>query len=104
MSKRGRPKISEEIKQLNLNTYQEDLVLFKNGLIDSLEDEENDDVMSKQTISKFLNMESWKQNIFIVYILNKKRYKFQDLADVLNVNRLDLRRAINQIKTELQEI
>ena len=104
MSKRGRPKISEEIKQLNLNTYQEDLVLFKNGLIDSLEDEENDDVIAKQTITRFLNMESWKQNIFIVYILNRKKYKFQDLANVLNVTRTDLIRAINQIKKELQMI
>lgn len=102
MSNIGRPKIDRPIQTLEFTTYQEDITLFRNGLIDSLEDEEDENLLSKEIIKKFLLMETWRQNLFIVYLLNKKsQFKFKTLAELLQVDRNDLRREINNIKKEL---
>ena len=105
MNSKGRPKTVKAIETLKFTTYQEELTMFKNGLIDSLDDEENEDQFSKETVKKFLNMEVWRQNIFIVYLLNKhSKFTFKELANLLQVDRVELRRAIVAIKNELQEI
>ena len=105
MNSKGRPKTVKPIETLKFTTYQEELTMFKNGLIDSLDDEENEDQFSKETVKKFLNMEVWRQNIFIVYLLNKhSKFTFKELANLLQVDRVELRRAIVAIKNELQEI
>ena len=51
---KGRPKTVKPIETLTFNTYKEDITLFRNGLIDSMEDEDNESQMSKDTIYKFL--------------------------------------------------
>ena len=100
---KGRPKIIKPIETLTFTTYQEEITLFKNGLIDALNDEENEDQFSKNTIQQFLNLEVWRQNIFIVYLLNKhSKFTFKELATLLQVDRNELRRAILAIKKELQ--
>lgn len=100
MRRRGRPRSTKEIEQLNFNTFQEDITLFRNGLIDSLEDEDNTD---KETISKFLNLEVWKQNVFIVYLITKdKKFTIKSLAALLQIDKLVLLHTIRDIKTQLQ--
>ena len=106
MSKKGRPKIDRHIEELNYTTFQQDITLFKNYLIDTVEDEETEDP-NIPIIRKFLSMEVWKQNLFIIYLLNKDRriksnkYTFKALAELLQVNRAELMRTIKEIKTEL---
>ena len=102
---KGRPKTVKPIETLTFNTYKEDITLFRNGLIDSMEDEDNESELSKETIQKFLQLDVWRQNLFIVYILNQKsQFRFKALAELLQVDRNELRRAINDIKKELQMI
>lgn len=98
MSK-GRPKKIKPIEELTFTSFQDDITLFRNYLIDSLEDEE---CSNKQYIEKFLNLEQWRQNIFIVYMLNKdKKFTFKALAELLQVDKNELMRVIRDIKKEL---
>lgn len=114
MSKqRGRPKIHKELEELDFTTFQEDITLFRNYLLDASEynddifDEEDEDP-NKPIIKRFLAMETWKQNLFIVYILNKDKrlsnngFTFKALAELLKVQRGELMRVIKDIKRELQ--
>ena len=103
-NKKGRPRKVQSIEQLSFKTYQSDIQVFKNSLIDSLEEDELTQDQ-KNIIKQFLEMETWRQNIFIVYILNKKsQFKFKELAEFLKVDRTELRYAINDIKKELKII
>lgn len=110
MKQKGRPKIIRDVETLDFTTFQEDITIFKNYLIDVVTDvsDEDDEDPNAPIIRKFLLMETWKQNIFIVYLLNKdKRIKnnaftFKALADLLQVERGDLMRVIKNIKKELQ--
>ena len=114
MSKpKGRPRKQKQLEELDFTTFQEDITIFRNYLIDvsqkddSIFNEEDEDP-NIPLLSKFLAMETWKQNIFIVYLLNKdKRIKnniftFKALADMLQVQRAELMRVIRNIKNELQ--
>ena len=106
MSKKGRPKIDRPIEELNYTTFQQDITIFRNYLIDVFEDEETED-HNIPIISKFLSMEIWKQNLFIIYLLNKEKHNtankftFKALADLLQVDRSELMRTIREIKKEL---
>ena len=105
MSK-GRPKIIRPIEELSFTSFQEDITLFKNSLIDYIEDEDNESQINKDTIQKFLDLELWQQNIFIVYLLNKDKrvhngFTFKALAELLQVERGELMRVIKNIKTKL---
>lgn len=114
MSKqKGRPRKQKQLEELDFTTFQEDITIFRNYLIDvSQKDDgifnEEDEDPNIPVLSKFLAMETWKQNIFIVYLLNKdKRIKnniftFKALADMLQVQRAELMRVIRNIKNELQ--
>lgn len=116
MSKqKGRPRKQKQLEELDFTTFQEDITIFRNYLIDvsqkddNIFNEEQEDP-NIQVLSKFLAMETWKQNIFIVYLLNKdKRIKnniftFKALADMLQVQRAELMRVIRNIKNELQTV
>ena len=99
MSK-GRPKKIKPIEELTFTSFQDDITLFRNYLIDSLEDEE---CSNKQYIGKFLNLEQWRQNLLIVYMLNKdKKFTFKALAELLQVDKKDLMNAIKSIKNEIK--
>ena len=105
MSKKGRPKIDRPIEELNYTTFQQDITMFRNYLIDVVEDEEIED-LNIPIINKFLSMEIWKQNLFIIYMLNKEKHNstkftFSGLADLLQVNRSELMKTIREIKKEL---
>lgn len=115
MSKqRGRPSKLKKLDKLDFTTFQEDITLFRNYLIDVSEQKsdifnEEDEDPNIPVLIKFLAMETWKQNIFIVYLLNKdKRIKngnsftFKALAELLKVERAELMRVIKDIKNELQ--
>lgn len=105
MSK-GRPKIDRPIEELNYTTFQQDITIFRNYLIDVINDEETEDP-NTPIIRKFLSMEIWKQNLFIIYLLNKdkhntaNKFTFTALAELLQVNRAELMRTIREIKKEL---
>lgn len=106
MSKKGRPKIDRPIEELNYTTFQQDITIFRNYLIDVIEDEEAEDP-NIPIIRKFLSMEIWAQNLFIIYMLNKEKHNtankftFKALADLLQVDRSELMRTIREIKKEL---
>lgn len=105
MSK-GRPKKDRPIEELNYTTFQQDITIFRNYLIDTINDEETDDP-NIPIIRKFLSMEIWKQNLFIIYLLNKEKHNtankftFAALAELLQVDRSELMRTIREIKKEL---
>ena len=110
---KGRPKKIKELETLDFTTFQEDITIFRNYLIDVVQKDdsifnEEDEDPNILLLSKFLAMDTWKQNIFIVYLLNKdKRIKnniftFKALADMLQVDRGELMRVIRNIKNELQ--
>lgn len=106
MSKKGRPKKDRPIEELNYTTFQQDITMFRNYLIDVVDDEETED-SNIPIIRKFLSMEIWKQNLFIIYMLNKEKHNttnkftFRGLADLLYVDRSELMRTIREIKKEL---
>ena len=106
MSKKGRPKKDRPIEEMNYTTFQQDITIFRNYLIDVVEDEETEDP-NIPIIRKFLSMEIWKQNLFIIYMLNKEKHNtvnkftFSGLADLLQVDRSELMRTIREIKKEL---
>ena len=106
MSKKGRPKKDRPIEELNYTTFQQDITMFRNYLIDVIEDEETED-LNIPIIRKFLSMEIWKQNLFIIYMLNKEKHNtvnkftFKGLADLLQVDRSQLMKTIREIKKEL---
>lgn len=106
MMSKGRPKIDRPIEELNYTTFQQDITIFRNYLIDVIEDEETEDP-NIPIIRKFLSMEIWAQNLFIIYLLNKEKHNtankftFKALADLLQVDRSDLMRTIREIKKEL---
>ena len=114
MSKqRGRPSKLKKLEKLDFTTFQEDITLFRNYLIDVSEQKsdifnEEDEDPNIPVLIKFLAMETWKQNIFIVYLLNKEKriktnaYTFKALAELLKVERAELMRVIKDIKNELQ--
>lgn len=116
MSKpKGRPRKQKQLEELDFTTFQEDITIFRNYLIDVSQKDDNifneeDENINSPIIKKFLAMETWKQNIFIVYLLNKdKRIKnniftFKALAELLKVERAELMRVIKDIKNELQII
>ncbi len=105
MSK-GRPKKDRPIEELNYTTFQQDITIFRNYLIDVINDEETEDP-NIPIIRKFLSMEIWAQNLFIIYLLNKdkhntaNKFTFTALAELLQVNRAELMRTIREIKKEL---
>ena len=108
MSK-GRPKINRPIEELNYTTFQQDITMFRNYLIDMINDEDTDeDDPNIPIIRKFLSMEIWAQNLFIIYLLNKdkhntaNKFTFKALADLLQVDRVELMRKIKDIKNELK--
>lgn len=113
MSKqRGRPSKLKKLEKLDFTTFQEDITLFRNYLIDVSEQKsdifnEEDEDPNNPIIKKFLAMETWKQNIFIVYLLNKEKriktnaYTFKALAELLKVERAELMRVIKDIKNNL---
>lgn len=106
MSKKGRPKIDRPIEELNYTTFQQDITMFRNYLTDVVNDEETEDP-NIPIIWKFLSMDIWKQNLFIIYLLNKdkhntaNKFTFKALADLLQVDRSELMRTIREIKKEL---
>ena len=106
MSKKGRPKKDRPIEEMNYTTFQQDITIFRNYLIDVVEDEETEDP-NIPIIRKFLSMDIWKQNLFIIYMLNKEKHNtvnkftFSGLADLLQVDRSELMRTIREIKKEL---
>lgn len=106
MMSKGRPKKDRPIEELNYTTFQQDITMFRNYLIDVIEDEETEDP-NIPIIRKFLSMDIWKQNLFIMYMLNKEKHNttnkftFRGLADLLQVNRSQLMRTIREIKKEL---
>lgn len=113
MSKRGRPQVVKELEDLDFTSFQEDITLFKNYLLDIVNND-NDDIMNEEDedpnvpiIRQFLLMETWKQNIFIIYLLNKdkrvknNKFTFKALAELLQVKSVELMRVIKQIKKEL---
>lgn len=103
MTSKGRPKTPKELQTLDFTTYQEEITLFKNYLEDTLNDEDNENIFNKEIVSHFLSIEPWKQNLFIVYTLNKKStFTFGQLAELLQVDRKDLMNAIKTIKNELK--
>lgn len=114
MSKpKGRPRKQKQLEELDFTTFQEDITLFRNYLIDAIQQDdsifnEEDEDPNSPIIKKFLTMETWKQNIFIVYLLNKEKriktnaYTFKALAELLKVERAELMRVIKDIKNELQ--
>lgn len=114
MSKqKGRPRKQKQLEELDFTTFQEDITLFRNYLIDAIQQDdsifnEEDEDPNIPLLSKFLAMETWKQNIFIVYLLNKEKriktnaYTFKALAELLKVERAELMRVIKDIKNELQ--
>lgn len=116
MSKpKGRPRKQKQLEELDFTTFQEDITLFRNYLIDAIQQDdsifnEEDEDPNIPVLSKFLAMETWKQNIFIVYLLNKEKriktnaYTFKALADMLQVQRAELMRVIKDIKNELQTV
>ena len=110
---KGRPKKIKELETLDFTTFQEDITLFRNYLIDASQKDdsifnEEDEDPNNPIIKKFLAMETWKQNIFIVYLLNKEKriktnaYTFKALAELLKVQRAELMRVIKDIKNDLQ--
>lgn len=114
MTKRGRPqKKTKDLEKLDFTTFQEDITIFKNYLLDVVNNDtedmidEEDEDPNVPIISKFLEMETWKQNIFIIYLLNKDRriknnkFTFKALAQLLQVESVELMRVIKQIKKEL---
>ena len=107
---KGRPKQTKEFEELNFNTFQEDITMFRNSLIDFLNDDEIENPHSKEVITAFLSKEQWQQNIYIVYLLNKGKkthnnlFTFKALADLLQVERGELLRVIRSIKNELANI
>lgn len=109
MSK-GRPKQPKELEELNFTTFQNDITIFRNSLIDSLTDEDNENSKQKDLTAKFLKLDLWRQNLFIVYLLNKdkrnknNKFSFRALADLLKVGRNELMREIKLIKQELQMV
>ena len=106
MSKKGRPKKDRPIEEMNYTTFQQDITIFRNYLIDVIEDEETEN-HNIPIIRKFLAMEIWKQNLFIIYLLNKEKHNtankftFSGLAELLQVDRSQLMRTIREIKKEL---
>lgn len=112
MKQKGRPKIIRNVETLDFTTFQEDITIFKNYLIDVVTDvsDEDDEDPNVPIIRKFLLMENWKQNIFIVYLLSKDKkiknnaFSFKALADLLQVERNDLMKVIKNIKKELQVV
>ena len=116
MSKpKGRPRKQKQLEELDFTTFQEDITLFRNYLIDAIQQDdsmfnEEDEDPNIPVLSKFLAMETWKQNIFIVYLLNKEKriktnaYTFKALAELLKVQRAELMRVIKDIKNELQTV
>ena len=108
MSKKGRPKKDRPIEELNYTTFQQDITMFRNYLIDVVnEDEIETEDHNIPIIRKFLSMEIWKQNLFIIYMLNKEKHNtankftFSGLAELLQVDRSELMRTIREIKKEL---
>lgn len=109
MGRRGRPKKLTEIEKLDFNSFQEDIILFKNSLIDFVNEdtEEDENPINKETVKNFLKLDLWEQNIFIVYIITKdkricnKHFTFKNLAELLKVDRNELMRAIKEIKKKL---
>ena len=105
MMSKGRPKKDRPIEELNYTTFQQDITMFRNYLIDVIDDEETED-SNIPIINKFLSMEIWKQNLFIIYMLNKEKHNstkftFIGLADLLQVDRSELMKTIREIKKEL---
>ena len=96
-NKVGRPKIEKPIKELNLSSFRQDIKIFKNSLIDALQEDEQD---NKETIQKFLDMPSDVQNIFIVYLI--KDVTINELAKILECDRTDLWRIIVKTKKDLE--
>lgn len=113
MTKRGRPQSTKDIETLDFTTFQEDITLFKNYLFDIV-NKDTDDLLNEEDedpnvpiIRKFLLLEIWKQNIFIIYLLNKdkklknNKFTFKALAELLQVESIELMHVIKEIKKEL---
>lgn len=105
---KGRPKQPKEPEKLNFTSFQQDITIFRNSLIDFLNDEDNENQHSKDVITAFLNKEQWQQNIYIAYLLNKDKksssFTFKALAELLKMEKSELMQVIRAIKKELAEI
>lgn len=105
MMNKGRPKQNKELQELNFTSFQQDITMFRNSLIDFLNDEDIENPHSKDVIRAFLNKEQWQQNIYIVYLLNKdKHFTFKALAELLQIDKGELMKVIRTIKNELAYI
>lgn len=103
MNKIGRPRKPETMENLNLSSFKEDIQLFRNSLVDYI-DEEDTDQQNIPCIKKFLKLEKWRQNLFIVYLIYKDKKKtLSDMATMLNVERNDIIDEIKQIKKDLKQ-
>lgn len=99
---KGRPKSVKQIEELSFKAFQKEITIFRNSLIDFIDDEDMENQTAKYTITKFLNLDLWKQNLYIVYLLNKdKNFTFTSLADLLQVDRKELMTHIRLIKKEV---
>ena len=99
MKKPGRPKKPDTpIVDLSLSSYQKDITIFRNSLIDCLEEPEYQD--KKETIQKFLSLPLYQQNIFIIYLI--KDATISKLAELLECDRTDIYRIIVNTKKELR--
>lgn len=101
MSKKGRPKKPQIIEHLNLSSFQDEIQIFKNYLIDYKADEEPDPKILIH-IDKFFSLDIWQQNLFIVYIIFKDKKKtIKEMAQLLDVEWSEVIREIKLIKKQL---
>lgn len=100
MKKRpGRPKLEKEPQKESLKDFHQDIQIFKNSLIDAMDEEEYKE--DKETIQQFLNMPTDVQNIFIAYLI--EGVTITQLSKILKCDRLDIYRIITKTKKELRK-
>lgn len=98
-NKVGRPKVPKEPKKQSIADFKDDIQIYKNSLIDALDEEEYAE--HKETISEFLSMPSDEQNIFIAYLI--EGVTITQLAKILKCDRLDVYRIITKTKKKLRK-
>lgn len=97
--KAGRPKLEKEPQKQSLSDFHQDIQIFKNSLIDAMEEDEYSE--HKETIEQFLNMPTNVQNIFIAYLI--EGVTINQLSKILQCDRLDIYRIITKTKKELKK-
>lgn len=74
--KRGRPaKPYKELPSINFNDYKEYISIYKNSLLDRLEDEEISEI-EKIQINAFLSLTASQQNLWIIRTICKDFNEF----------------------------